>query len=139
MTDIHAAVWDWLLTCPAVNDLFFSFGRTENGDTVLVPVSDDPMKTFTNGSSERRAVFALTRVDAISDAPNSGENIEVLQRFDALAEWIEAQNKAHIYPGFPKGIVIDEITVLSSASFAAQDEGQAKLMFQFSMNYLKEV
>ena len=139
MTDIHAAVWDWLLTCPAVNDLFFSFGRAENGDTVLVPISDDAMKTFMDGSSERRSVFALIRVDAISDAPNSGENIEVLQRFDELAGWIESQNKAHIYPGFPERIVIDEITILSSSSFAAQDEGQAKLMFQFAIDYLKEV
>lgn len=127
------------MNCPHIRDFFFSFARPENGSTALIPVSDEAVCTFIDGSSERRYIFALVRFDAISDAPNSGENIAVYLDAEQIGEWIGAQNAARSFPAFPGGCLINEISALPSSPLAAQDEGQAKLMFQFAIDYLKEV
>lgn len=139
MTSIHEAVWDWLIGCPAIRDFFFSFARADNGDTALVPVGDNPIAEYIGGGSLRRCVYALVRYDAISDAPNSGENIAVILDVDRIAEWIDTQDAAGNLPAMPDGCVAEGVTVLSASDFAAQDGGQAKLMFQFALDYLKEV
>lgn len=139
MTDIHTAVWEWLMNCPAIRDFYFSFARADNGDTALVPVGDNPIAEYIDGGSSRRAVYALVRYDAISDAPNSDDNIAVILDVDRIAEWIEAQDAAGTFPDMPNGCIAEGLTVLSASDFAAQDEGQAKLMFQFAIDYLKEV
>ena len=140
----HAAVWDWLKTCPAIVDMFFNFSQSANGDTVLAPLtaySDTPVASYTSGASERWYDFALVRFDAVSFEPNDTQNIEVLVDVEAIAAWIEEQAAAGNFPAFPAKHTIQSIAALPSnpGYVAARDETGAKYMLQFRIEYIKEV
>ena len=36
---IHEAVWDWLLACPRIGELFLDFATAQEGGTLLVPLT----------------------------------------------------------------------------------------------------
>lgn len=140
----HEAVWDWLLTCPNIRDMFFNFSQSENGDTILAPMtaySDTPAQVFTSGASIRQYDFTLIRYDALSFEPNSEENMTVLESIEAIAAWIEEQAAAGTYPAFPTGSTISSIEALPSNTgyVAARDDTGAKYQLQFRIEYLQEV
>lgn len=139
----HEAVWDWLMTCPYIKDLFFNFSQSENGDTVLVPLtaySDTVNTAFIDGSSERFYDFTLIRFEAQSVEPNDTQNMEVLVDFEAIAAWIETQAAENNIPSFPPRNVIQGVEALPSniGYVAARDQTGAKYMLQFRIEYLKE-
>ena len=77
----HEAVWDWLLACPHIQDLFFTFSTAENGATALVPLTtctDAAEQEFVDGSSIRNYDFTILRFAAYSTAPNDAANICLL-------------------------------------------------------------
>lgn len=138
--DIHEAVWEWLQGCPHIRDLYFNFAKVGVGDTVLIPMtagSDAEVRAFIGGS-ERRYSFALARFNAISDAPNSAENLSAMLDAELLTTWVEEQNAAGKYPTLPDGCTVIEAAVYPAPSPAALDINQAKFMFQFYIDYLKE-
>ena len=139
----HEAVWDWLMACPHIRDLFFNFSQSNNGDTVLAPLTayqDTVTRAFVDGSSECQYDFTLVRFDAVSFEPNDQQNIEVLCDIEAIAAWVETQAAADNYPAFPLGCVIQSIEALPSNTgyVAARDEHGAKYMLQFRIEYIKE-
>ena len=136
----HEAVWDWLMTCPHIGDLFFNASRAEDGNTQLVP-SDQVVRTFVDGSSERNYNCALTRFLPYTQDPNDLSNILALVDLEAVGTWVEAQNEARNFPEFPEGQTVNEIRYLPNESgyLVAQDYTQAKYMIQFQIEYLKEV
>lgn len=139
----HEAVWDWLLTCPHIKDLFFNFSQSGNGDTMLVPLTaynDYAVQDYISGTSLRWYDFAIVRFDALSFEPNDQKNIEVLVDVEAIAEWIEQQAAQHNHPTFPAGCQILSVEALPSGTdyVAAKDETGAKYMLQFRIEYIKE-
>lgn len=145
MANTHEAVWEWLQACPHIKDLFFNYARAGNGDTMLIPLTaynDTLVQEFIGaGCSERRYDFSLIRFDAISDAPNSTENIRVLLDVEQIAAWIDQQDVIGNYPHMPEGCTVTQVAAYPPGTdyFAAQHEGQAKFLFQFHIDYLKEV
>lgn len=138
-TNKHSAVWDWLQNCPYIADLFFNHTQTDNGDTSLVP-SDEVVREYLDGSSLRNYNVALAKVLPVSFEPNDTANIEQLVDFEALGDWIEAQNLARNFPNFPPGECVEEIRVLPSSSgyMVAQDMRSAKYQLQFQIEYTRE-
>lgn len=139
----HEAVWNWLLTCPYIKDMFFNFSKSENGDTVLVPLtaySDTPVLEYIGGQSVRQYDFTLIRYEALSTEQNDPTNISVLEAVELIAAWIETQAAAGTYPAFPTGSTIQNIEVLPSNTgyLAARDETGAKYQLQFRIEYVKE-
>lgn len=139
----HEAVWDWLLTCPYIQDMFFNFSTVEDGGTVLVPLTaynDTAEQEFVDGSSIRNYEFSIVRFSVYSTAPNDRQNIDVLADVEHIAAWIEAQDAAGNYPVFPYGCHILEIEVLPSTGgyVSAWDESGAKYMLQIRIRYEKE-
>ena len=134
----HNAVWDWLMACPHITDLFFVFAQTENGDVSLVP-SESVVQEFIDGSTLRNYDVALTCSSPCTFEPNEMETIANLVDFEQLGEWVEAQNAALNFPVFPEGSAVQEIRVLPNESgFAvAQDESSCKFMLQFQIEYMK--
>ena len=51
-------MWDWLLGCPYIQDLFFNFAQSDDGDAALVP-SEAVLQEFIDGSSLRSYDVAL--------------------------------------------------------------------------------
>ena len=140
MGSIHEGVWNWLLTCSYIKDLFFNFGRVESTDTILVPVSDDQILTrYIDGTTERRYTFSLVRYDVMTDTPNDTTNLDVQVNAELLVAWINEQKQAGNYPTLPEGCVPYDMAPAETgvSPFAAQDETQAKFIFQFTIDYLK--
>lgn len=143
MKDKHIAVWEWLLTCPVIRNLYFNYARAADGDTALIPESayndvwQDDMP-YIDGSGMKNYDFAIALYKDFSTVPNSTENIEALRDAERIAEWIDTQGKAHNYPDFPdKCTILDLYTLpLTAGAIAAQDESGAKYQFQFRIEYL---
>ena len=134
----HNAVWEWLIACPHIKDLFFVFSQTEDGDVSLVP-SESVVQEFIDGSSLRNYDVALTCSSSCTFEPNEMETIANLVDFEQLGEWVEAQNDAQNFPVFPAGSAVQEIRVLPNESgfVVAQDESGCKFMLQFQIEYVK--
>lgn len=134
----HAAVWNWLMQCPHVGDLFFNLSDGEIGSTKLIP-SESVLQTYIDGSTVRNYDCALTRFEACTLDPNDDMNIESLRRFELLAEWIEEQAEKGNFPQFPEGQTVQEITVLTNEGgfMALQEMDICKFMLQFRIEYLK--
>lgn len=134
----HTAVWDWLMTCPHITDLFFVFAQMDDGDISIIP-SESVITEYINSSSLRNYDVTLTCSKKCSFEPNEIENISNLVDFEQLGEWVEAQNALGNFPVFPAGSAVQEIRVLPNESgfIVAQDEGGGKFMLQFQIEYLK--
>lgn len=138
---IHEAVWEWLLTCPHIRDLYFNYAAQKNGATVLSPLTayrDAVVTEYTSQVSERQYDFALIRFAVLSDAPNSDENMAVLVDAEQLAEWVDAQEALGNYPALPQGCTPIGISVAAPGKgyFTVRSEADAKYQFQFAVRYL---
>lgn len=139
----HGAVWNWLLACPHIRDLFFNFSASENGDTVLVPLTaykDVVNQVFISGFAECWYDFTLVRFEAISYEANDVQNMEVLCDIEGIAAWVEQQAAENNFPEFPDGCQIQSITALPSniGYVSARDETGAKYMLEFRIEYIRE-
>ena len=138
---MHEAVWAWLLTCPHIRDLYFNYQAQQAGATVLTPLTahrDTVVTEYTSQVSERQYDFALIRFAALSDAPNSSENMAILVDAEQLARWVEAQEAAKNYPELPAGCTPISVSAIAPGKsyFAARSEADAKYQFQFALRYL---
>ena len=132
----HRAVWDWLLTCPLIGDLFFNAAQPKAGATVLVP-SESLVEEYIDGSQKRNYNCALTRFQSFSSDPNDMANIMTVTDLEALGDWVKAQFKAGHLPEFPEGYTITDIRVLPAEPgyMVATDFTWAKYMIQFQVEY----
>lgn len=135
----HRAVWDWLLTCPLIGDLFFNMANPKPGGTALVP-SESVTDEYIDGSEVRQYNVALTRFQAFSSDPNDMANIEAVTDLEELGDWVTAQVRRGNLPAFPENCRITDIRVLPNESgyMVAQDFSQAKYMIQFRIEYILE-
>ena len=131
-TTRHEAVWEWLLQCPYIGDLFFNATRAEDGNTQLVP-SESIAEEYINGQKLMNYDVALTRVQSMSNDPNDTTNLELLVDFEQVAAWID-QN----LPVFPDGYTVCSAECQPSMSgfVAAQDMESGKYMIQFRIQYI---
>lgn len=145
MTDKHTAVWDWLMQCPELKDMYFNFGKTEDDSTILVPETayNDTWKEgkpCIDGGGIKYYDFAIVQFKAAVVEPNNTENIEILLDVEKVARWIDEQEEKGNYPAFPEDETILEVKVLESPSgyVVGQDENGAKYMLQIRIEYLYE-
>lgn len=135
----HRAVWDWLLGCPCIGDLFFNVSPQKKGATALVP-SEQIVERYLDDSERRNYNCALTRFQPFSGDPNDVANIMAVTDLEELGDWIDAQLAAGNLPAFPEGCRSTDIRVLPNESgyMVAQDFTQAKYMIQFQIEYVKD-
>ena len=137
----HEAVWDWMMQCPKVKDLFFNFSDSKNGDIVIVPITsinDMVVIELIDGSTYRQYDYSIIQFREYTSEPNDKGNIEVLIDVEGISKWIENQNEIKNYPDFPPNCSIQKISVLpdNSGSVAAFDEYGAKYILQFRIEYI---
>ena len=141
-TTMHEAVWDWLLTCPYVGELFFGFATAREGGTLLVPVTacmDSAETEFVDGSSIRNYDLTIVRFCLYTAAPDDRENLDALDDLAKLADWVAAQSAQGSYPVLPAGCTPLNVEALPGGDFfSAWDEGGAKYMLQIRIRYEKE-
>lgn len=137
------AVFQWLLNCPEIKDLYFAFGEQSKDNTILVPetaYTDEwaDGSPWISGCGEKEYTFRLVRFMAVSDVPQSEVNITSAAVLERIAQWIDEQNNIRSYPDFPDNCTINEIKVLPfpNGGLAGRDEKTAKYMFAVKINYL---
>lgn len=138
-------IMEWLYLCPHIQDLYFNFSQSSDGDTVLIPNTAytdewaDGMP-FIDGSGDKICVFTIIRFERFSTEPNSTENAEVLLDVQRIAEWIDEQEEKKNYPVFPENCTITNMKVLpfENGGLAGQDEENAKYMFSIQIEYYYE-
>lgn len=132
----HEAVWNWLMECRHIGDLFFNASRPDGGSTVLIP-SEQLVEKYIDGSARYKYICELTRFLPYSPDPNDIENITQLVDFSKISEWIEEQLEDGNLPEFPDDCVIGDIEVLPNQSgfMVAQDYTSMKYRIQFSIEY----
>ena len=139
---MHEAVWDWLLPCPHIHELFLGFATAQEGGTVLVPLTacvDSAEREFVDGSSIRNYDLTIVRFCLYSAAPDGRENLDALAELAGLAEWVMAQSAQGSYPVLPAGCTPLNVEVLPGGDFMnAMDEGGARYMLQIRIRYEKE-
>lgn len=135
----HSAVWNWLLDCPYIGDLFFNMANEKIGGTCLVP-SEQLVEEYIDGSEKRNYNCALTRFQAFSGDPNDMANITAVTDLEELGEWVKDQLTAGNLPAFPDNCRVTDIRVLPNESgyMVATDFSQAKYMIQFQIEYIIE-
>ena len=139
---MHEAVWDWLLTCPHIHELFLGFATAREGGTVLVPLTacvDSAEREFVDGSSIRNYDLTIVRFCLYTAAPDDRENLDALDDLAKLADWVAAQSAQGSYPVLPAGCTPLNVEALPGGDFfSAWDEGGAKYMLQIRIRYEKE-
>lgn len=136
---VHRATWDWLQGCKYAQNLFFNFGEMSSAGTIMIP-NDRLEQEYASGAQRRAydvelAVFLPLTTDAGDDG-----NIAMLERIDAIADWIRGCWESGNTPEFPEGKNIDEIVVNDSvAGYAVAQNGViAKYSLSFTIYYMKK-
>lgn len=133
----HTAVWNWLLTCDLIGDLFFNAMTERIGGTCLVP-SESVVEEYIDGSEKRNYNCALTRFQPFSSDPNDMANITTVTDLEELCDWVREQVEDGDLPEFPTGSTVTDIRVLPNESgyMVATDFTVAKYMIQFQVEYI---
>ena len=136
---MHRAVWEWMQKCEHIQSLFFNFGEMNSAGTIMIP-NDRLELEFASGAQRRAydvelAIFLPLTTDAGDDG-----NIAMLERIDAVADWIRASSERDEIPEFPQGRDVDEIEVNDSvAGYAVAQNGViAKYSLTFTIYYIKK-
>ena len=137
------AIWDWLLACPHIKELYFNFGEVADGNTVLVPVTaykDRAIIRFIDDSAICQCDFALVRFETVSTDPGDTQNLDAQAAVEELAAWIDEQGQKKNFPAFPAGRKVQRLYALPTETgfVAALGDRMAKFLLQFRIEYYCE-
>lgn len=145
-TKKHQAIWDWLMSCPHFQSLFFVFpqiddnGIITNNQVSLTPEAiggDDTLNEFIDGSKIKQYTFAVAQYSMFFREVNIPTNINIIGVFENIVDWIEQQSKEGSFPHFPQNCHIEEIKAYPGA-IAGEDETGVKMQFSTQIKYLEE-
>lgn len=139
--DKNIIMFNYMLTCPQIEELFAIFAKVEDKSHVLTPiVSDTVIKTDVLGNKQKYYDFAILYFRKISVVPykegHENENITSMYDMQTVIDWITKQNENKIYPNFGTNIEIEEIKPLSDMpNPSGSDNVNAKYMIQARVVY----
>ena len=133
---IERAVWEWLLECPELRELYFAAGRAGCGGAVLTPVSDRVTCRFLF-ACERQARFELDRFELLAAAPNDGTNLAAAEAARRVADWIEARDAEGRLPRLPCRCRPTAVTV-EAVEGPFPEQGQSRATLKLLLDYLQE-
>ena len=140
MDNKNQAIWEWLYACSEISDLFFNFGASANGNTIVgTTAAERVVRSFIDGSSIRQYDFAIIQFKpANTQIPNNTENVTIMFDVEAVMQWVDTQAAARSFPAFPTNCQIQNIENLNNMPVVAgQDELGAKYMFTVRITYLE--
>lgn len=134
------------MPCPHFKSLFFVFsdicdqGLQLEGQVEYTPqlLGDEEWEEkYIDGSGTKKYVVNIAQFFSVTRQANSTENIDTVQIFKKLRDWILEQDKQKNYPSFPNNCHIQEITA-TGGSIAGENENGMKCQMQIIINYYKE-
>jgi len=145
-TQKHQAVWDWLYTCPDIQSLYFVQGEYDenrqiklNEQVVYTPQGagvDTWQKRYIREKGIKLYSFAVSQYAPMVSQVNTSANIEVINAFEKIVNWIEEQNRKKHYPLFPSDCKILKIEAFPG-NIAGADEKGVKMQFITQIRYEK--
>lgn len=139
MINKHAVMFEYMQQCPQINDLFYNFSTSENGDTVIAPATNEfVVQEYIDKSRLKWYDFSIIRFLPLTTNPNDPLNAVIIFDVEEVMQWIEAQEDAKNYPDFGDRCEVQEISVLQSVpTVAGRDQQGAKYMFSCRVEYLE--
>ena len=135
----HDAVFAYMQLCPQVNDLFFNFSTSENGDTVIATTSNEfEVQSFIDGSSLKWYDFSIIQYRELTTEPNDEENVSIMLDVESVMAWLLQQDANENYPDFGEKCEVQNISVLQDTpTVAGQDQRGAKYMFSVRIEFFE--
>lgn len=137
---IIEGITDFFMECPLLKDGVFhvnAMGDQAVRYAIETGVFDPVITTYINGDTERIYQFNFTSREFYS--LDRLENIENSAFYEKLAEWVEAQNMAYIFPELPEKCEARALHVLSSGYLFDASMMSARYQIQMQLDYYKEV
>lgn len=129
----------WLEDYPQIAD-WIDFNTTpfEVDNLSFNTVSTErEVETYMDGTRLVDLTFALDLI-CNYDTGTSNTNLGAMQKFQAISDWIEAQNQEENYPDIDG--VVEEVKALQLVPTIVVDQGLAKAKYQgqFRIRYMEE-
>jgi len=134
----HAAIYDWLSTCPLLTDaLIFDFLSERQGSVTVSPVASAAwVKQYVRGAGIRQYEFAVQVMLMGSDSTDT-TNSDNMYLQDTWREWIEQQERDKNFPDFGENCSDYALEVLGNMPQLAQryESGFCKYQFFARLKY----
>jgi hypothetical protein len=138
MKTIMDCVREWLRTYPGLKgrldvDFLDDEAETYSVDTIPCP---EVVKRYRDGSCVKQFQFAVASRNVYDQ--NIAQNLENLQFFADLTEWVEDKARLRELPGMDGNRKAQRIEVLSTAyPFVVSEDGKARYQIQLKLEYFQ--
>lgn len=140
MTDsIIQGLVDYFMACPLLSDGVFrvdALGDAPVEYTIEPAITSPIIQTYIDGSSERQYQFNFGSREYYS--MDRLQNIQNSTFYEKLADWIESQNKAGIFPDMPDGCTPETLEIQAPGYLFDTVMRNARYQIQLSLKYMKE-
>ena len=136
----YKKIADWLDGyVPAYSWIFFNVSPSEPDELTLNSVQNErELQTFIDGAREVEFLFALDLAKEF-DIGTSEINLNAIEEFNKISDWVETQNIAKNFPDFGDNIIVESVEVLETVpSVSVDNQNQvAKYQGQFRITYIE--
>lgn len=137
---VMECVRNWLRTYPGLVGRLDVDCLGDEADTYSVDTipCEEVLKRYLDGSARKQFQFAVASRRLYDQ--DIAQNIESLEFFEALTNWVEERAKARELPEMDGGRTAQKIVVTSTAyPFVVSEDGKARYQMQMRLEYYKEV
>lgn len=136
---IIQSVTDFMKMCPELKDGYFrvdSLGNRPTEYTIESMPCDPWIERYVGGGGVKQFLFALGSREYYS--VDSMQNIENLEFYEKLSEWLEECNQNGDLPDLGDGKATEEIEIVSTGFLYGTDGKTARYQIQLRLTYEKE-
>lgn len=141
MKSRYKEITDWLKEyTPLHTWIYFNVNPAEADNLTVNSIQNErELETFIDSSRTVEFMFAIALAKEF-DTGTSDNNLEAVEEFEQIADWVEEQNRLKNFPDFGNNIIIDAVEVLETTpSVSVDNQNQiAKYQGQFKITYLEK-
>lgn len=142
MVNVYEKISEWLSSCEEMGDyIYFNvIPLEENTSSVNSNSGSTNVTEFIDGSRSVRLMFNINLVKSYDGGGTSDLNLDAIQSFDKIIQFIESKNNEHDFPDLGESCVVSEITPSYKAPevYLLQDNNDvARYEGQFYIEYLE--
>lgn len=135
----YKKIQEWIETCPYVNDyVYFNVVPMEEDTTAITSAQgiNDTTK-YIDGTSEKELKFNIDLVK-VYDEGTSDLNVEALESFDQIDQWIEIQDAVSNYPDF-NGLLITSIEPFYTTPdvYISDDDSKCRFSKEYTLKFIE--
>lgn len=136
----YESITDWLESYSLLFSwIYFNVTPSEPDNVTINSVQNErELESYIDGSRRVEFLFAINLTKEF-DIGTSDINLQAVQEFENLAEWIELQDSLANYPDFGDNVTIESVEVLETTpSVTVDNQNQvAKYQGQFKITYVE--